>query len=377
MPHDSLPPAAGKGRMLLAVGALAVIAVAGFFLVGGKTGGMVISVAGPGGTAVEGVSVLLDDKEVCKTSICKVSDLAPGSYVVRAKAEGYAEMAGTAYKIEGGEEKAINIELTGTDGGTGLKVTSEAPGLTLSIDGKRIGALPQEVSDIEPGEHKLTLSGSLFIDEYSETVTVKKGETLEFEPKLKLSKGQVNIKLDDSAQGAKIVLLVNGKRRSLSSRFGEDGEKSVKIDLPLEGKVYVVRALKKGFETFEEELKFSLKEPVQTVTILLTPEGADEDDDASRSASAPATSPRPSSARSPSPSPSPAASASQGKLNINSIPKSNVILDGRPIGSTPKIGYSVSAGSHTVVFVHPEHGRKVKSVSVTAGGVGTAAVRFP
>ena len=53
------------------------------------------------------------------------------------------------------------------------------------------------------------------------------------------------------------------------------------------------------------------------------------------------------------------------------------ILDGRPLGQTPKIGVSLKAGPHTVMFVHPEYGRKVKPVNVPAGGTATAAVRFP
>ncbi|HTM43308.1 MAG TPA: PEGA domain-containing protein, partial [Polyangiaceae bacterium] len=62
-------------------------------------------------------------------------------------------------------------------------------------------------------------------------------------------------------------------------------------------------------------------------------------------------------------------------LNINSIPRSNVLLDGRPIGQTPKIGVSVSPGSHTVVFVL-EGEKKSSTVSVSDGSSKTVAVRF-
>ena len=58
-------------------------------------------------------------------------------------------------------------------------------------------------------------------------------------------------------------------------------------------------------------------------------------------------------------------------------PVSNVILDGKPLGQTPKVGVSVSPGSHTVIFVHPEHGRKAKSVTAEAGKTAAAIVRFP
>jgi hypothetical protein len=72
----------------------------------------------------------------------------------------------------------------------------------------------------------------------------------------------------------------------------------------------------------------------------------------------------------------PVVASGNGTLNINSIPVANVVLDGRPIGSTPILGLSVSAGPHTVVFVHPEQGRKATSVKVEPGKTATAAVRF-
>lgn len=63
-------------------------------------------------------------------------------------------------------------------------------------------------------------------------------------------------------------------------------------------------------------------------------------------------------------------------LNINSIPVSKVILDGKPIGSTPKVGISVPIGTRTVVFIHPDKGKKTVSVTLKAGETKTAAVKF-
>jgi hypothetical protein len=65
-----------------------------------------------------------------------------------------------------------------------------------------------------------------------------------------------------------------------------------------------------------------------------------------------------------------------GKLNINSIPLSKVVLDGRPLGATPRVEVTVAAGAHTVLFVHPEHGRIQKEVYVDSGRTVLAAVRF-
>ena len=48
------------------------------------------------------------------------------------------------------------------------------------------------------------------------------------------------------------------------------------------------------------------------------------------------------------------------------------MLDGKPIGNTPKIKYSVSAGSHTILFVNTEQSFK-KTVTVSVGAGETKA----
>jgi serine/threonine-protein kinase len=53
-----------------------------------------------------------------------------------------------------------------------------------------------------------------------------------------------------------------------------------------------------------------------------------------------------------------------------------VILDGKPIGKSPKRALSVPAGSHSVVFVHPTLGRKRASAKLAPGGSKTIAVKF-
>ncbi|MDP9150621.1 MAG: PEGA domain-containing protein, partial [Myxococcota bacterium] len=53
-------------------------------------------------------------------------------------------------------------------------------------------------------------------------------------------------------------------------------------------------------------------------------------------------------------------------LNINSIPPSTCFLDGRSLGSTPKVHISVKAGTHTVKFVNSDQGLS-KTITVTVG----------
>ncbi len=69
-----------------------------------------------------------------------------------------------------------------------------------------------------------------------------------------------------------------------------------------------------------------------------------------------------------------AASNEQGTIHISSTPPSNVVVDGKPIGMTPK-SVKVAPGPHTVVFIGPD-GRKVQGVNVKPGGTHSASVTF-
>ena len=58
--------------------------------------------------------------------------------------------------------------------------------------------------------------------------------------------------------------------------------------------------------------------------------------------------------------------AAPAALNLHSTPVANVLVDGRPQGSTPR-QVSVTPGTHSIVFIHPEFGRKTFNVTVQAG----------
>lgn len=68
--------------------------------------------------------------------------------------------------------------------------------------------------------------------------------------------------------------------------------------------------------------------------------------------------------------------AAMGRLNINSIPAANVVVDGRPRGRTPIIGLRVKAGAHSVVFIGPEGQRVSRGTLVEAGATATVAARL-
>ena len=58
----------------------------------------------------------------------------------------------------------------------------------------------------------------------------------------------------------------------------------------------------------------------------------------------------------------------QGTLSLNAQPWAEVWLDGERVGETPIGNLSVSIGSHSVLFRHPEFGERHSTALVTAKG---------
>lgn len=358
------PTTSSKKTLWLIGGALVTFVGLAFALFsGGGNGSLVVSVAGPGGKAVNQVSISIDGTEKCSSTPCVIENLEPKTHMVQVSATGYAEMAPRAVKVESGEEIPVNIELLKPSAGTGLSVTASAPGLKLRIDGKEIGPLPQDVKDLEPGTHEVEISGSPYFNVYRKSVRVTADEILKIDPELELIKGQLTVELGSNASGAEILLL-GGKKPAKLHKL----DLPQAIDIPNDGEYRVV-ATKSGFDDFEERVRFTVQSPEQTIVVSLSP----KESEPSNTSSSTSTASRSGGTRTATTS---AATDQQGTLNINSIPISNVILNGRPLGATPKVGVKVKPGNHTVVFVHAEKGRIVKQVSVEAGQTAVAVVKF-
>jgi hypothetical protein len=65
----------------------------------------------------------------------------------------------------------------------------------------------------------------------------------------------------------------------------------------------------------------------------------------------------------------------KGKLSISSNPPTAVVVDGRPLGRSPRT-VDLPAGAHTVVFIHPKEGRRSVGVNVVPGRETSASVEF-
>ena len=236
-------------------------------------------------------------------------------------------------------------------------------GLKLYIDGQEIGELPATAKNVSSGSHVVRVAGNERYEPWEDKITVDDGEKKTLGPlKLRVLKGLATFKAGPGADGARVLL---------------DGrlvpELPSTIEVPA-GKQLTLVASKPGFSTYKRMVSFDdgVAEKTFEITMAEGNEDAAPMPVADRSPP-PSHGSRPVAANPPPAQPAPQKGAAKGKatLNMNSIPVSNVILNGHPLGPTPKVGVQVDPGPQTVVFVHPDFGRKVMSATVGAGETKT------
>jgi serine/threonine-protein kinase len=196
--------------------------------------------------------------------------------------------------------------------------------------------------------------------------------------KLKVLKGQVT--LDVVTKDLAITLVRRGDKKT-EKKITDAMLKNPPVRLDIDtSESWRLVATKKGFDDFTQDLTFEDGQAEKTVKIELfeigKPAPPTPPSSGGGNNNTIASNPTPPPDRSPPPDKGASTASGTGTLNINSIPVSKVILDGKPLGSTPKVGVSVPAGSHTVTFIHPDLGKQSVTVQVKNGETKTAAVKF-
>jgi hypothetical protein len=355
----SLAPAPGRGggldTRMLGLGGIALLAVIAVivFLTLPRSGALVVTVSGPGDVAVDAVEVFVDDKLVCSSSPCRAEGLSAGVHIVKVEAQGYPKMAGRAVGIESGRDGVLELTLGAAGGGTGLRVPALGEFLRVQVDGEDRGALPVELTDLEPGMHTVRIAGNERYSPFEQKVEIRAGHMLDLKPGLKVLKGRARLVAGTGAQGARVLLHCVGQDRllvQLPTSVDVDAQKPCKLT-----------ASRDGYNEFAQQLTFEEGEAEKTFTVSLIQAGGVAEAD---------------QAKGKSDTGEPAAAAGgTGTIRCNSIPASTVVVGGRPLGSTPT-STKVPAGTYTVMFVHPEKGRKAVTVSVKAGQTAVASANF-
>ena len=65
-----------------------------------------------------------------------------------------------------------------------------------------------------------------------------------------------------------------------------------------------------------------------------------------------------------------------GRLQVNAIPWSEVLIDGRRVGETPLGDLRLPIGAHRIVFRHPMLGELTRTAMIVAGTSTRISVNF-
>jgi serine/threonine-protein kinase len=359
-------------RVAVAIaGVVAVVLLA--FLIMPNKGKVVVNVSDQRGATVNRLDVFVDgEKTNCATAPCYLP-YGQGTHEVKVVAEGYDVPAPQAVVVKSGESTTVTFTV-GSSGGSGIKVGGAQAGVKLYVDEKEIGPLPQIVRDLSPGDHTIRVAGSERYQPLERHVTVERDKLEDLGTiTLKVLKGKVTVSLGTA--GARVFIVSGTDRRELPML-------PISVDIDT-AKSWSLEGAKTGYEDYRQLISFDDGQAEKTYTVTLEPKGSGTSQaPAPQQNYAPAPqgySPPPTyqaPAPAPRPAPAPQAAAQGGGdtgggggeafLNINSIPPSTCILDGKSLGSTPRIHVSVKPGSHTIKFVDSDDGL-TKTVFVTVG----------
>jgi serine/threonine-protein kinase len=351
----------------IAVGIAAAAALALAFVLQGPprgVGRILVNVSDTKGAAIGHAAVYIDGRKQCETSPCVADQVPGGSHEVKVVAEGFINPAIQTVTVEEGKDVTANVSIESTKA-VAVKVNGTQPGVKLYVDDKEIGPLPQEMRELTPGAHVIKLAGSERYQPLEKRVTLEKDQTLDLGTMtLKVLKGKITV--NPGTPGAHVYLVSGVDRRELTTVLPI----SVDIDTT---KMWTLEASKPGFEDSKQPVSFDDGQAEKTYVIALDPKPPPP-----AVAYTPPPAPRPVPIERPIPAPPPPApvpaaapppppaEAAEAFLNINSIPPSTCYLDGRSLGSTPRVHVSVRPGTHTVKFINAELG-VTKSVSVSVG----------
>ena len=353
-------PATSQRLPYLFAALSAVLVAALFWVLLPKKGGLTVTVAGgPGNKELAAVEVIVDNKVRCRTSPCELPSLKQGTHYVEVRAAGYQATAKSAVAIVGGQTAVHNVQLIRA--GTGIKVFGEGSGLNLLVDGKEFGPLPQELREMEPGEHVIQVAGGNRYEVFTQRIIVDPDRMTPIGPiRLKVVKGLATIRAGHGAeQDTEVTLKVGDSRRVLPAL---PVRLEVETDRP-----HILIAKRKGFGAFEEPITFDDGQAEKTIEITLSEKPAD---DPNRRRRVPGAAEGPENETASETEP-----VGQATLQLTSSPPSNVLLDGKPLGTTPLRDVAVEPGAHRVIFIYGAE-RKPKSVDVTPGSNQTVSVNF-
>ncbi len=193
-----------------------------------------------------------------------------------------------------------------------LEVGSDPPGAQILVDGTPRGTTPLSIASIPPGEHTVVISSGESVVTRRVTVTA----------------------------GATATVVASVAPSKATGGF-------VSFDVPIELQVFEQGTLV-GTSAAERIMLPAGRHELQLVnTALEFRWNVSVQVAAGRSTTVPVSMP-------------------DGSVSLNAQPWAEVLIDGRPVGTTPLANLPVPIGRHEVVFRHPQFGERKQTVTVTA-----------
>jgi serine/threonine-protein kinase len=365
-------PPQNRTMLFAALGVAGVVAIAGALFLPSHPGRVVINVTDAQGGAVNHVEIFVDGRKQCDTAPCIVDQVAAGPHDVKLLADGFEAPPVQTVTVESRKDVTAAFSL-GSSAGTGIRVGGTQPGVKLYVDDKESGPLPQELRDLTPGDHIIKVAGSERYQPLEKHVSVERQKIQDLGTvTLKVLKGKATISL--GTPGARVFLVSGSDRRELPML-------PISVDIDT-AKSWALEATRPGYLEYRESIAFDDGQAERTYVVSLDPRPAGMMSPAPQVyyAPPPVQQARPAPRAAP---PAEAAGESAGEggaeafLTMNSIPPSTCFLDGKSLGSTPKVHVTVKPGSHTVKFVDADDGlTKTLTVSVGAGETKAAVAKL-
>ena len=268
----------------------------------------------------DGVAAFVDGEPRGMTPVTLT--LSAGPHVVELRGPG--EPRTIPVTITAGMQATQYIELPKTTAKNGqIQIRTEPSGARVTVDGIPRGTSPITVAELTPGEHAVVLEGES--GSVKETVVVESGVT-----------ASLVVPMGGAAGGgaAASSAPVSGWISVAAPIDVQIFEEGRPIGTNLSDRI-MVSAGRHEIEIVNEAVGFKVSRTLQvtagkvSVVKLEMP---------------------------------------QGTLSVNAQPWAEVWLDGERVGETPIGNLSVSIGSHSLLFRHPEFGERHQTALVTAKG---------
>jgi len=274
-----------------------------------------------------------------------------------------AAAAASAGAAAGAGVAAISV-----DPASGFDLIVDPAGVRIKLDGRAIGKAPLQIRNLVEGNHLVEVEAPPGFFNKSQTVQVARGKAQRVV--MKLDAMDVIGKFTSEPPGAKVILLVDGEKRSI-------GVTPVEARLDPR-KRYDVVFRRDGYEPATRVVAMTGGNEVQVAAVLDRAQPGSKPVDEVRAAAAGGRKPRAAAARDAAelPRDDAAEPVGEGMLGLSSKPPCRIFIDGRDIGQkTPQVGLKLKAGRHRVTLINNEFGLKESFVVEIQAGETVKAIK--